>query len=109
MFKKTKPFILIYNHDWDKLSELSANAIVCYIHLKRRFNGGNNGNISYSCREMADSMGKSKSTVKNAFDELIKNNFIEITRESNFDYKVKYARYWKLTGLKNKKKHGTKK
>ena len=101
---KNKQFIQLYYFFFDKkLAPLSPNAIAWYLHLRRRYNGKNNGLISFSCRELADCLGKSKATAKNIFDELIKNQLIYVERDSHFNVKYKLARLWTLTGLKNKK------
>tara|TARA_X000000950_G_scaffold49055_1_gene57321 strand:- start:740 stop:1108 length:369 start_codon:yes stop_codon:yes gene_type:complete len=102
---KNNQFIQIFYNFFDKkLSHLSPNAIAGYLHIRRRFNGRNNGSISFSCREMADCIGKKKSTAKYVFDELIDNELIEVSRGSSFDLKTKTARLWKIPNLKLKKK-----
>ena len=101
---KNKQFIQLYYFFFDKkLAPLSPNAIAGYLHLRRRYNGKNNGSISFSCRELADCLGKSKSTAKNIFDELIKNGLINKARDSHFNVKYQLARLWTINGLKNKK------
>ena len=101
---KNKQFIQLYYFFFDKkLAPLSPNAIAGYLHLRRRYNGKNNGLISFSCRELADCLGKSKSTAKNIFDELIKNGLINKARDSHFNVKYQLARLWTINGLKNKK------
>ena len=101
---KNKQFIQLYYFFFDKkLAPLSPNAIAGYLHLRRRYNGKNNGLISFSCRELADCLGKSKSTAKNIFDELIKNGLINIAEDSHFHVKLQKARLWTINGLKNKK------
>ena len=101
---KNKQFIRIFYNFFDKkLAPLSPNAIAGYLHLRRRYNGKNNGLISFSCRELADCLGKSKSTAKNIFDELIQNGLINKARDSHFNVKYQLARLWTINGLKNKK------
>ena len=101
---KNKQFIQIFYPFFDKkLAPLSPNAIAGYLHLRRCFNGRNNGAIRFSCRELADCLGKSKSTAKNIFDELIKNGLINKARDSHFNVKYQLARLWTINGLKNKK------
>ena len=100
---KNNQFIQIFYSFFDrKLSHLSSNAIAGYLHIRRRFNGRNNGLISFSCREMADCIGIKKSTAKYVFDELIDNGLIEVSRGSSFDLKTKTARLWKIPTLKKK-------
>ena len=101
--KRNQFMRIFYNFFDKKLASLSSNAITGYLHLRRRFNGKNNGSISFSCRELADCLGKSKSTAKNIFDELIKNGLINIAEDSHFHVKLQKARLWTINGLKNKK------
>ena len=100
-------FIQIFYNFFDKkLSHLSANAIAGYLHIRRRYNGKNNGNISFSCRELGKCLGKSKSTAKNIFDELVKNNLISISKNSVFDpdYMLeRISRKWIINDLKKQK------
>tara|TARA_X000000950_G_scaffold277293_1_gene366486 strand:+ start:693 stop:1085 length:393 start_codon:yes stop_codon:yes gene_type:complete len=101
---KNKQFMQIFYQFFDeKLAPLSPNAITGYLHLRRRFDGKNNGAIPFSCRELADSLGKSKSTAKNIFDELLDRGLVNIAKDSDFNVKYKIARLWTINGLKNKK------
>ena len=101
---KNKQFIRIFYNFFDKkLAPLSPNAIAGYLHLRRRFNGKNNDEIRFSCRELADCLGKSKSTAKNIFDELLDRGLINIAKDSDFNVKYKIARLWTINDLKNKK------
>ena len=101
---KSKQFMRIfYNFFDEKLAPLSPNALAGYLHLRRRYNGKNNGLISFSCRELADCLGKSKSTAKNIFDELLDKGLINIAKDSDFNVKYKIARLWTINDLKNKK------
>jgi len=102
--KKNSQFIQIYYKFFDKkLSHLSPNAITGYLHLRRRFNGINNGAIPFSCRELAECLGKIKSTAKNIFDELLDEGLINIAQDSDFNVKYKVARVWTIQNLKNRK------
>lgn len=102
--KKNSQFIRIFYHFFDKkLAPLSPNAITGYLHLRRRFNGINNGAIPFSCRELAECLGKSKSTAKNIFDELLDEKLINIAQDSDFNVKYKVARVWTIQNLKNRK------
>ena len=101
---KNKQFMQIFYQFFDeKLAPLSPNAISGYLHLRRRFSGKNNGAIPFSCRELADCLGKSKSTAKNIFDELLDRGLINIAKDSDFNVKYKIARLWTINDLKNKK------
>ena len=101
---KSKQFMRIfYNFFDEKLAPLSPNALAGYLHIRKRYNGANNGAISFSCRELADCLGKSKSTAKNIFDELLQSNLISISKNSSFNVKIKYARLWIINDLKKQK------
>ena len=104
LMKKNSQFIRIFYHFFDKkLAPLSPNAITGYLHLRRRFNGINNGAIPFSCRELAECLGKSKSTAKNIFDELLDEKLINIAQDSDFNVKYKLARVWTIQNIKNRK------
>lgn len=103
--KKYRPFMQIYNDFFEqKLVDLSPNATKAYLAILSRYNGKNNGKISFSCREMQYYLGKGKSTAKNAFDELLDHGIIRIAKNSTFDYKYQLARTWFITAIKAKKK-----
>ena len=103
--KKYRPFMQIYNDFFEqKLVDLSPNATKAYLAILSRYNGKNNGNISFSCREMQHYLGKGKSTAKNAFDELLDHDIIRVAKNSTFDYKYQLARTWFMTAIKSKKK-----
>ncbi len=51
-----------------------------YVELKRRFNGGNNGNIFLSHRDASEVLNVSRKTVAGYFDVLIERGFIVVTR-----------------------------
>jgi hypothetical protein len=77
---------------------LTPNARTVYLELKRRYNGRNNGLISYSAREAGDALsGKHHSTGARALLELQEHGFIVVTEDSNFDRKLKLAREYRLT------------
>ena len=100
-------FIQIFYDLFDKkLRHLSPNAIAGYLHIRKRYNGKNNGDISFSCRELGKCLGKSKSTAKNIFDELVENNLISISKDSVFDpdYMLeRLSRKWVINDLKKQK------
>lgn len=77
---------------------LSANARAVYLDLKRRYNGQNNGLISYSAREAGDALaGRHHSTGARALLELQEHGFIAVTEDSSFNRKTKEAREYRLT------------
>jgi hypothetical protein len=58
---------------------LSGAAVKVYVELRRRFNGGNNGDLSLSLDEGARLLNLGKATVARAFAELGAKGFIRIT------------------------------
>lgn len=75
---------------------LSGNAVKLLLHVSKRFNGINNGQIVYACRD-AREIGLSRGTAARALSELIETGFLKITRDSAFRMKSKEAREWALT------------
>lgn len=76
---------------------LSPNARAVYTDLKRRYNGKNNGLISFSTREAAACIGFTNDTGARALKELLDHGFVEVTEDSNFSRKVRVARQYRLT------------
>ncbi|MEO6014057.1 MAG: hypothetical protein ABIQ30_10795, partial [Devosia sp.] len=76
---------------------LSSNARSTYTALKRRYNGKNNGLISFSAREAGDALRSSHHTGARALIELQQHGFIEVTENSTFDRKVHLSRQYRLT------------
>lgn len=76
---------------------LSANGKAIYIEVKRRYNGKNNGLISFSSREAGEALNASHQTGARALSELQQHGFIEVTEDSTFQRKVKLAREYRLT------------
>lgn len=76
---------------------LSANAKVIYFEVKRRYNGKNNGLISFSSREAGEALNASHQTGSRALTDLQEHGFLEVTEDSTFKRKVKLAREYRLT------------
>lgn len=76
---------------------LSANAVRLLLDVWARYNGSNNGWISYAVRE-ADEIGLSKDAASRAFAELREKGFLRVRREGAFHVK-RLARTWELTML----------
>jgi len=77
---------------------LSGNAVKVYINLKSRYNGSNNGRISYSSREAASVLNKKNSSGARALNELILLGFLRVTQDSTFAQK-KLAREFEITAI----------
>ena len=88
------PFRII---DSDAYRVLRPPERAVYFQMYRRFNGNNNGYISYSCREMADDCNVGKMTAQRAFRKLEEVGLIECLVPSSFNSRKKFAREWALT------------
>ena len=76
---------------------LSPKAIALLVYMFRRYNGFNNGDISFSCREAANLLYISKDTANKAFQELTEKGFIRIDKDSSFFMKKAKAIHWEIT------------
>ncbi len=63
---------------------LNGNSIKIFLEICRRYNGSNNGYISFSYREGVLIFGMSKSTISNALKELEKFGFIKKNKIGTF-------------------------
>lgn len=86
---------------------MSPPAKALYIEVCARYNGMNNGTISFSVRE-ALAIGLSRSAAGRAFEELQERGFLRVAREANFNLKTKEARLWRLTAFPAFGHHATK-
>lgn len=77
---------------------LSPNAVKVLIAVWQRYNGINNGEISYSCRE-AEVIGLHRNTACRALEELVDSGFLKVARDSAFTVKSNTARLWTITAL----------
>jgi hypothetical protein len=85
---------------------LSPNACKLFLAVARRFNGGNNGEITFACSEGVI-IGLSRDQTARAFAELQAKGFLRCTRASAFTLKTKAARCWELTNLPRLKQPAT--
>jgi hypothetical protein len=77
---------------------LPVGARALYVELVLRYNGHNNGRISYSLREAVEALHISKSTADHLFTILQARGFIVCTRKGAFSLKTtKDASEWQLT------------
>jgi len=76
---------------------LSANARTLYVEIASRYNGQNNGQISYSVREACVAILISTATASRSFNELIDRGFLIVAQNSSFNLKTRLAREWTLT------------
>lgn len=93
----TEPFIKIVNYMYDSraFQDLTPIARSVIFELRRRFNGVNNGEISLSCREVADKCKCGKGTASKVFEELLQHGFIKVSKKGYFTDRT--ATTWILT------------
>lgn len=74
------PFVMLPNEliDSKAWKELSCYAVRVYIEIKHKYNGKNDGNLSYTYREGIKIMNKKRFT--KALRELVNNGLIDIIR-----------------------------
>ena len=74
-----------------------AGALAIYIDLAIRYNGVNNGEISYSVREGKTRLGFNPNTVSKYLKALERYGFIITTQKGSFDLKKRHASTYELT------------
>jgi hypothetical protein len=86
---------LLRSPAWQSLPGL-ARAL--YIDIAMRYNGSNNGRISYSVREGAAALGVTKDTIGRALKLLQERGFIVCTKVAHFTVKTtRDASEWRVT------------
>jgi hypothetical protein len=89
------PYWMLKSAAW---RSLPATARAIYIEIAQRYNGSNNGRISYSVREGAQALHGSKDTANRALKILAQRGFIVCTKRGAFSVKVsRDASEWRLT------------
>ena len=86
-----------------------ARALPVYIDLAIRYNGSNNGDISYSVREGKTRLGINPNTVAKYLKALERYGFIITTQKGSFDFKKRHASTYELTMFPVAGKHEAKK
>ena len=76
---------------------LTGGAFKLLALVKKRYNGVNNGHISFSVREGRDLLGCSVNTISRYFDELVDKGFLKIKEKGSFNYKKRHASTWIIT------------
>src|SRR5262245_20272269 len=77
--------------------DLDPVARSIYIELSLRYNGSNNGRISYSAREGAEALNVSKATAARALRSLQAHGFIVVEKLGAFHVKIRHASEYRLT------------
>ena len=86
-----------------------AGALPIYIDIAIRYNGSNNGDISYSVREGKSRLGINPNTVGKYLKALEHYGFIITTQKGAFDLKKRHASTYELTMFDVAGKHKAKK
>jgi hypothetical protein len=104
--RENTPYIMLINPVFDSpaFQDLSGGAVQTYLMLIRRFNGLNNGEISLSCREVAEYFGIGKGTASKKLEELQMHGFITCMEKGRFTRKM--ATVWKLNHLPTSSDYG---
>jgi len=102
--KKGPPFVRIFHEliDSKAWKELSCYARTVYIEIYRKYNGSNNGNLSYTYREGIKIMTRNR--FSKALKELVNNGLIDIIRSGGLYRKNNIfglSDRWKSYGQEN--------
>ena len=84
----------------EAFKHLTGGAFKLLALVKKRYNGINNGHISFSVREGRDLLGCSVNTISRYFDELVDKGFLKIKEKGSFNYKKRHASTWIITSDK---------
>jgi hypothetical protein len=79
---------------------LSAAARAVYLQIGFRYDGSNNGKISFSVRDAASECGLARDTAGRAFRELMDLGFIEERRHGSLSRKTRIASEWRMTAFR---------
>ncbi len=79
---------------------LSAQARAVLIQIAKRYNGGNNGALAASVRNLATECRINKDTAGKAVKELLEAGFLELAQAGAFTFKMRHAAEYRLTWLK---------
>ncbi|MFK4062925.1 hypothetical protein [Brucella anthropi] len=100
------PYVQLFHwiRKTDAWRSLSPYPKLLYIEIRGRYNGSNNGGISFSVREAMDALCCSNRTAINAFKDLEDRGLIKAVIKGAFDWKTRYgaegrATTWLLTEL----------
>jgi hypothetical protein len=97
--KKGGRHVRLYHYmmDAEAWQSLNGNQRAIYVEMAARYNGRNNGRISYSVREAAESLHIGKSTAARDLAVLRERGFIIPRKRGAFSLKVRHATEWRLT------------
>ena len=81
----------------EAFKHLTGGAFKLLAMVKKRYNGVNNGEISFSVREGRDLLGYSLNTISRYFNELEDKGFLKPNQKGSFSYKKRHASTWIIT------------
>ena len=81
----------------EAFKHLTGGAFKLLAMVKKRYNGINNGEISFSVREGRDLLGYSLNTISRYFNELEIKGFLKANQKGSFSYKKRHATTWIIT------------
>lgn len=76
---------------------LTPNERCTYIQIAQRYDGSNNGFISFSAREGAIVLHLSKNTIARCVARLVELGFLEVVTLGSFNRKQRHATVYRLT------------
>jgi hypothetical protein len=91
------PHWMLKSRAWRSLPPEAEKLLIDGVWI--RFNGVNNGEISFACSEAPEVLGFSASTASRMFTILIERGFLVIVRNALFKVRTKYCRTWRITAL----------
>jgi hypothetical protein len=97
--RSKKKFVQIWHEviESPAYQSLSVYARAALVELCNRYNGGNNGKISFSVREMAERLDIGKNTACRAMQDLVDRLLAIPTRPGWFSTKHRQATEWRIT------------
>jgi hypothetical protein len=97
--RSKKKFVQIWHEviESPAYQSLSVCARAALIELCNRYNGRNNGKISFSVREMADRLNVGKNTANRALMELVQCCLADPVKPGWFSTKHRQATEWRIT------------
>ena len=96
------PFAAMEHYVQNSLAyrKLPSTARAAYLEVLACYDGGNNGKIALSARELGDRLGMNKATASRALEKLQLHGFVFVTRRSSFHRKLKLSAEYRLTAFK---------
>lgn len=100
------PYVQLYHwiRKTDAWRSLAPYSRLLYVEIRGRYNGSNNGDISYSYRQAEEDLCCSNKPIPIAFRELQERGFIKPVSKGAFSWKARFdgkgrATTWLLTEL----------